>query len=106
MSRICEARQTWTFTGTSGGGKALELSPAAASLSVYFTTSSGCTATVALQTCAGSSAGYWVNMEASTAMSTGAALLKQYTGPLEWVRPYVNAIKESTDVVMVYLRAN
>jgi len=106
MSRICEARQTWTFTGTSGGGKALELSPSAASLSVYFTTSSGCTATVALQTCAGSSAGYWVNMEASTAMSTGAALLKQYTGPLEWVRPYVNAIKASTDVVMVYLRAN
>ncbi len=106
MPKILEARQTWTFTGTTGGGKALQLSPSVDRISIYFTTSSGCTATVALQTCAGSSAGYWVNMEASTAMSTGAALLKQYVGPLEWVRPYLTSIPASTDVVIAYLRAN
>ena len=105
MARICELAQRWT-TSTTGGGKAVKVSLSAASFSVYFTTSSGCTATVGLQTCAGSSAGPWVGLEASTAMSSSATLLKQYSGPLEWVRPYVTAIKASTDVVTTYVFAN
>jgi len=108
MPKILEARQTWTFTGSTAvaKGKAIQLSPSVDRLTVYFVTSSGCTATIALQTCAESSAGPWVNMEASTAMSTGATLLKQYVGPLGWVRPALDAMKASTDVVTVYLLAN
>jgi hypothetical protein len=105
---MVEAQQTWTFTTSTGArtGKALELSGAIANISVYFTTSSGCTATVALETCAGSSAGPWVGMEASTILSTGATLLRQYSGPLDWVRPSLTKLTASTDVVTVYLLAN
>jgi hypothetical protein len=105
MPRITELAQRWTLTST-GGGKAVRAAPEASLFSVYFTTSSGCTATVSLQTCAESSAGPWVDLSASTAMSTGATLIQQFTGPLVWLRPYVPAIKASTDVVTVYVIAN
>ena len=106
MARICELSQRWTFTGSTGGGKAVRVTPEASLFSVYFTTSSGCTATVGLQTCAGSSAGPWANLSPSTAMSTGATLIQQFNGPLEWVRPFVTAIKASTDVVTAFVLAN
>ena len=106
MARICEVNHAWTFTGSTGGGKAIRVSPAASKFSVYFTTSSGCTATVDFQTAAESSVGPWATLSPSTAMSTGACLLQQFDGPLAWVRPFVTAIKASTDVVGVRLLAN
>ena len=106
MSKCLEARQTWTYAGSTTPLKALELSPEADRISVYFVTSSGCTGSVSLQTCAGSSAGPWVAMDPSTAMGVSATLLKQYDGPLQWVRPRLEAIKASTDFVTVYLLAN
>jgi hypothetical protein len=106
MARILEAKQGWTISGTTGGGKAYQIGPEASLISVYFTSSSGCTATVQLQTCAGSSAGPWVGMGSSTALSSGATTVHQFSGPLEWVRPYCSAIKASTDVVTVTLIAN
>lgn len=102
MAMMSEAHAKWT-TSSTGGGKAQPLSRAMTHLSVYFTTSSGCTATVALQTCAGSTLGPWVTLSASTAMSSGACLLQQFSGPLDYVRPYVSAIKASTDVVTTEL---
>ena len=106
MARILEARQKWTITGTTGGGKAYKLGPEASLISVYFTSSSGCTATVQLQTTVGSSDGLWVGLGSSTALSSGAMTVHQFSGPLEWVRPYVTTIKASTDVVTVTLIAN
>jgi hypothetical protein len=82
------------------------MSPSVDRLSVYFTTSSGCTATVTFQTCAESSAGPWVGLEASTEISSNVTLLKQYVGPLEWVRPLLGKLVESTNVVKIYLLAN
>jgi hypothetical protein len=104
MARCVEINHRWT-TSSTGGGKAIKASPTFTHLTAYFTTSSGCTATVVLQSCAGSSVGPWASLEASTAMSTGACLVKQYSGPLEYIRPYVTAIKASTDVVTTDIRA-
>ena len=106
MPRIVELNHAWTFTGSTGGGKAVRVTAEASQFSVYFTTSSGCTGTVAMQTCAGSSAGPWTNLEASTAMSTGATLLQRFLGPVDWLRPRVEAIKASTDVITVRVLAN
>ncbi len=105
MARILEAHRVWTCSST-GGGKAYKPTGEASLFSVYFTASSGCTATVQLQSCAGSSVGPWVGLGTSTTLSTGATILHQFNGPLEWVRPFVTAIKASTDVVTVTLLAN
>src|SRR5512139_3084069 len=104
MARCVEINHRWT-TSSTGAGKAIKASPTFTHLTAYFTTSSGCTATVALQSCAGSSAGPWGNLEASTAMSSNATLIKFYSGPLEYIRPYVTAIKASTDVVTTAILA-
>lgn len=107
MARILEAKVGWTFTGTTGGGKAYRLSPEASEVTVYFTTDTGTTATMQLQTCAGSSAGPWAGLGASTAMSTDLTVVHQFSGPLEWVRPYWSgAAATSSDVVTVRLIAN
>ena len=106
MPRILEAKRVWTITGTTGGAKAYNPSPMASYFSCYFVSSSDCTATMQMQTAVGSSAGPWVNLGASTAISTGAAALHQFNGPLEWVRPYCTAISSVSDVVTVTLIAN
>jgi len=106
MARIKEAGVNWTFSGATGGGKAYKLTAEASLISVYFTSSSGCTATVQLQTCAGSSAGPWIGLGASTALAASAGAVHQFSGPLEWVRPRCSDIAASTDIVRVYLLAN
>lgn len=106
MARILEAKMAWTFTGTTGGGKAYRLTPEASDVTVYFTSSSDCTATMQLQTRAGSSAGPWAGLGNSTALSTGLTVVHQFSGPLEWVRPYCQAISSATDIVSVNLLAN
>lgn len=106
MARIVEAQMGWTVSGTTGGGKAYKLNGEASLITCYFASSSGCTATVQMQTCVGSSAGPWVGLGNSTALSTGAAAVHQFSGPLEWIRPYCSDIKASTDVVTVRLLAN
>lgn len=108
MARILEAKAAWTFTGSTvaSAGKAVALTPEASLISVYFASSSGCTATVQLQTAVGSTLGPWVGLGTSTALSTGALALHQFSGPLAYVRPYLTAIAASTDVVTVTLIAN
>jgi hypothetical protein len=88
---ILEAHSVWTLTST-GTGKAVSLSPGTRQLSAYYETSSISTGTIQLQTRAGSSAGPYVGLSASTVISTGAVLLQQFSGPLEWVRPYCSAL--------------
>jgi hypothetical protein len=106
MARITEAKLGWTLTST-GAGAAQRISDEASLISCFFTSSSGCTATVSLQTSPGnSSLGPWATLSPSTAMSTGAVLLQQFNGPLEWIRPYVTSIAASTDVVGVRVLAN
>ena len=105
MPRILEAKQKWTFSGdtVACAGKAYHIGPEASAFSIYYTSSSGCTATVNLQSCAGSSAGPWAVLGSSQNMSTGETYVHQFSGPLEWVRPYLTAIAKSTDVVTVTL---
>ena len=108
MARILEGKQGWSFTGSTvaSAGKAYKLTPEASLISVYYTSSSGCTATMHLESCAGSSAGPWAVLGSSQIMSTGLTVLHQFSGPLEWIRPYCTAIAKSTDVVTVLLIAN
>jgi hypothetical protein len=104
MPRITEAKLGWTLTST-GAGTAQRITDEASLISCFFTSSSGCTATVQLQ--AGpTSAGPWASLGSASALSTGATVVHQFNGPLPWVRPYCSAIAASTDVVSVLLIAN
>jgi hypothetical protein len=105
MARILEAKLGWTLTST-GAGKAQKIGPEASLVSCYFTSSSGCTATVQLQTAAESSVGPWASLGSASALSTGQTVVHQFNGPLPWVRPYMTTLKASTDVVSVTLIAN
>jgi hypothetical protein len=106
MARIKEAAAKWTITGTTGGAKAYKLPAEASLITVYFTSSSNCTATMQMQTAVGSSAGPWVGLGNSTALSTRVTAVHQFSGPLEWVRPYCSDISSATDVVEIALLAN
>ncbi len=107
MARILEAKHAWTFAQSTGAGKAIKLSPSVANISVYFTTSSGCTATVQLETAAESSEGPYASLGSASALSTGSAVLHQFSGPMEWVRPRVASMSTaSTNAVRAFLIAN
>lgn len=102
---ILENSFKWSFTST-GTGKAFDCRGYARNLTFGLETSSGCTATIVIQTRMGSSAGPYGAM-GSTALSTGAFVPLQFSGPLEWVRPRVSDITAgSTHVITVYLRGN
>jgi hypothetical protein len=103
---IPEALRLWTFTGSTGTGKAVDLRNYARQITVGFETSSGCTGTVQLLHRMGSSAGPYHLMH-STALSTGLFAHAQFLGPLEWVKPRLTDLTTgSTNIVRVYLSAN
>ena len=114
MPRISEDSFLWTVTST-GGGKAHRIGAEASFLSFQFTGSFGssatgstaATATVQVQACFGSSEGPWVSMgSASTLSHANSRTIHQFTGPLEWVRPYVSAQSASTETITCRLVAN
>ena len=102
---ILENAHQWTIT-SSGTQKAFNCKGYARNLTFGLETSSGCTATIVIQTRMGSSAGPYGAM-GSTALGTGAFVPLQFSGPLEWVCPRVADITAgSTHVITVYLRGN
>src|SRR5574343_99067 len=105
MPRITEDNYAWTVTST-GAGKAHRVSNEASNLSFWFsgsfgssaTGSTAATATVQVQAAFGSSNGPWASLGAASTLShTNAVALHQFSGPLEWVRPYVSAQSASTE---------
>lgn len=100
---MLETSMKWTFTGSTGTGKAHNCG-GAESLTFGIETSSGCTGTVALLHRMGSSAGPYGTLS-SNALSTGQFLTDQFLGPLWWVKPRLTDLTAgSTNVVTVYLR--
>lgn len=83
---ILEVSRKWELSST-GTAKAYNARNAER-LTFTYETSSGCTATIALQHRQGSSAGPY-SVISSQALSTGAVTTDQFSGPLKWVRPRV-----------------
>lgn len=103
---ILENNQTWTFTGSTGTGKAFNAKGYASQLTFGAETSSGCTGTVQWLHRMGSSAGPYTALY-STALSTGAFVTQQSNGPLEWIKPRLTDLTAgSTNVVRCYLMGN
>jgi hypothetical protein len=101
-----ENSHKWTFTGSTGSGKALNIRGYAQAVTFGVEASSGCTATVQVLHRMGSSAGPYSVMN-STALSTGSFVTQQFLGPLEWVKPRLTDLTAgSTNVVTVYLIGN
>jgi hypothetical protein len=101
-----EASHKWTFTGSTGTGKALNLKGWSQQVTFGAETSSGCTGTVAWLHRMGSSAGPYATLH-STALSTGQFVTHQSNGPLEWVKPRLSDLTAgSTNVVQTYLMGN
>lgn len=104
MAGLMNAFQ-WTFNST-GRGKAFNCRNLAERMTFGYETSSGCTATVALEHRQGSSAGPY-SVLSSQALSTGAHTTDQFPGPYKWIRPRVTDMTAgSTNVVTVYLAGN
>ncbi len=103
---MLENSYLWTFSATStGAGKAFDSKGYAQGVSFYIETSSGCTATVQIQTRAGSSAGSqspgaW-GILSTISCTKSDVQVDQYMGPLQWVRP--NITDKSAGTVTVYL---
>ena len=117
MPRIFEDSFKWALTGSTGsfGGKAHRVGPEASNLSFYFTGTFGSSATgstaangsVQVQAAFGSSAGPWISLGAVSTLSHGTpAVLHQFSGPLEWVRPYCSSLSASTETITCRLYAN
>jgi hypothetical protein len=117
MARIVEDSYQWTLTGSTGsfGGKAYKVGPEAGAFSFYFagtfgssaTGSTAAVATVQVQAAFGSSAGPWISMGAASTLShANSVTLHQFTGPLEWVRPYCSSLSASTETITCRLYAN
>lgn len=103
---ILESAQTWTFTGSTGTGKAFNARGFGRAFTFGAETSSGCTGTVVWLHRMGSSAGPYTSLH-STALSTGAFVTQQSNGPLEWVKPRLSDLTAgSTNIVRCYLMGN
>lgn len=102
---VLENVHQWTILGSTGTQKAYNLKGNAASITLTYETSSGCTAAIELQHRLGSSAGPYAVIDASTSMSSAALVSRTISGPLEWIRPRLAAITAggSTQVVTVRL---
>lgn len=101
-----ESARVWTFTGSTGTGKAFNARGYAQAFTFGIETSGGATSTVELQHRIGSSSGAYSVMH-STALSSNVFATAQLLGPLEWVRPRVTTLTAaSTNVVTVYLLGN
>lgn len=100
----------WDFTST-GVGTAFDAKGYAQGLSFYIETSSGCTATVQIQTRAGDSTG--INSTGSWAIvstvncTLGQVNIDQFMGPMQWVRPRVtDKTSGSTASIVIHLLGN
>lgn len=103
---ILEATQAWTFTGSTGTGKAFNAQGRCRVVTFGAETSSGCTGTVVWLHRMGSSAGPYATLH-STALSSGAFITQQSNGPLEWLKPRLSDLTAgSTNVVRCYLTGN
>jgi hypothetical protein len=101
-----ESAQTWTFTGSTGTGKAFNAKGYGRAFTFGTETSSGCTGTIVWLHRMGSSAGPYHTLH-STALSTGQFLTQQSDGPLEWVKPRLSDLTAgSTNIVRCYLMGN
>lgn len=107
---ILENSQKWTFTST-GSGDAFNARGLAQGLTWYVESSSGCTATIQLQSRAGDTTG--INAVAkwgvlSTVNCTlGDLVIDQFMGPVEFVRPRVtDKTAGSTASIVIYLLGN
>ena len=114
MPRIVEDAFAWTVTST-GAGKAHKVGSEASNLSFWFsgtfgssaTGSTAATAIVQVQATFGSSGGPWASLGAASTLShPNAVALHQFSGPIEWVRPYVSAQSASTETITCRLIAN
>lgn len=99
------AHAQWTFAAaaTTGGLKAQNMRGYSERFSAYIETGPGCTATVRLESRAGSSAGPYATL-GSTTLTTSVMNIQQFAGPLEWVRPY--CVAKTTGVLTVELFGN
>ena len=96
----------WTFSGSTGTGKAKNVKGVSQALTFGLETSSGCTGTFELYHRMGSSAGPYTLMH-STALSTGTFATVQLLGPLQWIKPrLVSLTSGSTNVASAYLLGN
>jgi hypothetical protein len=103
---ILETSQKWTFTGSTGSGKAINVKGYAQALTFGIETSAGCSGTVEILHRIGSSAGPYSIMH-STAPSSNVFATAQLLGPLEWVKPRLATLTSgSTNIVTVYLLGN
>lgn len=103
---LLENDHEWTFTGSTGTGKAFNARGYARTLTFGAETSSGTTGTVQWLHRMGSSAGPYATL-ASTALSTGQFWTVQNNGPLEWVKPRLTDLTAgSTNIVRCYLMGN
>lgn len=101
---ILEVSRAWSLSST-GTAKAVNCRYAER-LTCTYETSSGCTATIALQHRQGSSAGPY-SVLSSQALSTGAVTTDQFSGPLEWIRPRVTDMTAgSTHLITVRVEGN
>lgn len=95
----------WQLTST-GTAKAYNLKGYSQGVSFYAETSSGCTATIQIQTRAGSSASTGSTptpfaVLSTINLSTGAVVVDQFMGPLAWVRPRVTDKNAGTILLRV-----
>ena len=102
---VLETSYSWDFAATASTRatlKAFHTRGYAQALTFYIETGAGCTATVALESRAGSSSGVYQALSTQT-LSTSAVSVVQMLGPLEWVRPRAD---KSTGTLMVRLLGN
>ena len=92
-----EFDQTWTFSGTSGGGTAVEVTGDVVQSAWYVRVSTASTATVTIQS-ALTSTGPWYDELGTGALSTGASMVLRMAGPFAWVRPHNNSTADTLTV--------
>ena len=91
-----EFDQVWVFSGTSGGGTAVEVTGSVNFSAWYATVSTASTATLTVQS-ALASTGPWFD-EGSCTLSTGSGGIVRIQGPFGWVRPYNNSTANTLTV--------
>ena len=100
-----ETKHAWTYAAaaSTGGAKAFNCQGYAQQLTAYIETGAGCTATIRMESRAGSSAGPYATLT-STSLTTSQCVLQSFNGPVEWVRPYVTS--KSTGDLFITLIGN
>ncbi len=104
---LLQTSMGWEFPATTSTGalKAYNLKGYSQQISFYAEAGPGCTATLRLETRAGSSAGPYVNLTTTALnLDTSGITVVQFVGPMEWVRPYCTA--KTTGTLTVRLLGN